>query len=549
VFQADAGGEIRLYFNNSSVARTITAATGGLEANNTLTGAGFERVLTTADIFGGALNDLSDVTLTAPATGAVLYKSAGNWLDTPGILIDPTADVKLHQNTAEVARTITAAAGGFAANNTLTGAGFERVLTASDIFGGALNDLSDVVIATPLTSQTLRFNGSNWVNASQIQQTGDGLTMGGITTGITGMNVRGRFANAGESGGSTQTTVSWVDDDGSVSFGEIEWRTTGGGSDGDTMYFRNRRHGGTIEFEGENDVGTLVPMLGFDPQTVIQTIHTDVVLDGAVTRLIELFPTGGQRFQISSEETGTTDFIMGFVGQASILRSSEVGAVILGNTIGSTGAVTIGGGNTDRIQFLTATTRSLGFTLTNTVDWDITAEENGGELALRATQGGGTIVDMVLCDPDGAVSLSNQAVVTMRTQQGDVAGATSGGQIVDHGLVFRDIGFNSLPIIEVPASRTLSEVDVGKLLHRDGGLAGTITLPSGTSGAIPLVGAWIQFACETATAVTISAAGTLRFFDGTGTPGTGNRTISEGGIANLFHYSDTEWWIWGFGIT
>jgi hypothetical protein len=48
------------------------------------------------------------------------------------ILMDPDADVKLYQVGVEVARTTTAALGGFFANNTLTGAGFERVLTTAD---------------------------------------------------------------------------------------------------------------------------------------------------------------------------------------------------------------------------------------------------------------------------------------------------------------------------------------------------------------------------------------------------------------------------------
>ncbi len=155
--------------------------------------------------YAGGLNDQSDVTLTAPTTGSVLFKSAGDWLDTDAIEIDPAGDVivrnnavqvatfgsvgftfdiqqdvshflrvlnsrggarllisltsgdaligqvsnlgavedtwialtrngdvGLHFNGAEVLRTLTAAAGGAEANNTLTGGGFERVLTTSD---------------------------------------------------------------------------------------------------------------------------------------------------------------------------------------------------------------------------------------------------------------------------------------------------------------------------------------------------------------------------------------------------------------------------------
>lgn len=45
-----------------------------------------------------ALDDLSDVTLTAPATGGVLYKSAGDWIDTDAITIDPAGNVELSAN-------------------------------------------------------------------------------------------------------------------------------------------------------------------------------------------------------------------------------------------------------------------------------------------------------------------------------------------------------------------------------------------------------------------------------------------------------------------
>ena len=55
LFQADPNDNTQLGHgaSNAFVARTITPAAGGLEVNNTLTGAGFERVLTTADIGGG----------------------------------------------------------------------------------------------------------------------------------------------------------------------------------------------------------------------------------------------------------------------------------------------------------------------------------------------------------------------------------------------------------------------------------------------------------------------------------------------------------------
>jgi len=46
----DGDADVALFFDGAEVMRTLAAASGGLEANNTLTGAGFERVLTTSDL-------------------------------------------------------------------------------------------------------------------------------------------------------------------------------------------------------------------------------------------------------------------------------------------------------------------------------------------------------------------------------------------------------------------------------------------------------------------------------------------------------------------
>lgn len=53
LFSGDPNGQSQLFQAGVSVARTLVAASGGLEANNTSTGAGFERVLTTSDLGGG----------------------------------------------------------------------------------------------------------------------------------------------------------------------------------------------------------------------------------------------------------------------------------------------------------------------------------------------------------------------------------------------------------------------------------------------------------------------------------------------------------------
>lgn len=87
-----------------------------------------------------------------------------------GVTVNPDSNVQLHQVGVAVARTTTAAAGGFEANNTLTGAGFERVLTTSDLSG------SFTVEHIEQTSDTTVNNSTTLVNSQ--------LTLSNIPTGF-----------------------------------------------------------------------------------------------------------------------------------------------------------------------------------------------------------------------------------------------------------------------------------------------------------------------------------------------------------------------------
>lgn len=154
---------------NNLAARTLAPASGGFEVNNTLTGAGFERVLTTSDLGTGTSDQIraeSTVSATLSSTlhafqaglssgenvridnnsinvvnnGVAGTLRLGDISSSAGVLIggsayiDVTAigTVRIGHDSNEVARGATLAAGGFLVNNTVTGAGFERVLTTSD---------------------------------------------------------------------------------------------------------------------------------------------------------------------------------------------------------------------------------------------------------------------------------------------------------------------------------------------------------------------------------------------------------------------------------
>jgi hypothetical protein len=71
-FYGTANGKSAMYFNNVETARTVVAASGGLEVDNQDTGAGFERVLTTADLGGGSLGTIYTGFVPANAVGEVV---------------------------------------------------------------------------------------------------------------------------------------------------------------------------------------------------------------------------------------------------------------------------------------------------------------------------------------------------------------------------------------------------------------------------------------------------------------------------------------------
>ncbi|MBW8034092.1 MAG: hypothetical protein FVQ79_00040 [Planctomycetes bacterium] len=103
----DPEGAVDLRFTGASVAKTLAAASGGLEANNALTGAGFERVLTTSDISaapvdsvfgrtGAVIATIGDYAAIAEIYTVLETFQGGLTVDNAG-----TTDFKVKQGTVE----------------------------------------------------------------------------------------------------------------------------------------------------------------------------------------------------------------------------------------------------------------------------------------------------------------------------------------------------------------------------------------------------------------------------------------------------------------
>lgn len=90
-------GSVALRHNNVNMARTAAAAAGGFEVNNTVTGSGFERVLTTSDAAGGSLPSGSQFDTLYISTAPNTYSATSALSVNPGVLITATDDVEINK--------------------------------------------------------------------------------------------------------------------------------------------------------------------------------------------------------------------------------------------------------------------------------------------------------------------------------------------------------------------------------------------------------------------------------------------------------------------
>ena len=97
-FFGTANGKSAMFFNNAEAARTVVAASGGLEVDNQDTGGGFERVLTTSDLAGGAVvytgfipaNGIGEI---VPAGWSASRTALGKYSVTHNLGLSPVTDL------------------------------------------------------------------------------------------------------------------------------------------------------------------------------------------------------------------------------------------------------------------------------------------------------------------------------------------------------------------------------------------------------------------------------------------------------------------------
>jgi hypothetical protein len=138
------------------------------------------------------LQDLSDVTSTAPSTGQVLKWNGTAWApaaDATGSGGDGNTTYTVSAETATGGVDLRLTGSDSSTDNVKLAAGSNVTVTRTDAStitiaatgggGGAsnLDDLGDVVITgSPTTGQVLKFNGTNWVNGTDAISSGSNLT-------------------------------------------------------------------------------------------------------------------------------------------------------------------------------------------------------------------------------------------------------------------------------------------------------------------------------------------------------------------------------------
>ena len=330
---------------------------------------------------------------------------------------DPDTDVGMYYAGTEVARTVTAASGGFQVNNTSTGGGFERVLTTSDSLSPSIT--GDINTATPPTTEAVT------------------------------------------------ATLDYLDNDQTDSLAKVGFQGS------NTFRVENRMHGGAMQLRGENDSGTAQNLFEGDPDAAVKLYYAGVerVLTGsvgvasiksdantdAVNRYIALTHQDNTHRARIGHLGGSSLYIRNMIHGALLIIDSEdlVGtarALLVGDPDGSTsiyyagsskvqtattGAKVVGSVNTatpptteavdTRIELVdgdgTDNLALIGFNTNNVLS--LRNRMHGGAITLTGEDAAGTERTILLGDPDTDVKLYQAGTEVART----VVAASGGFQV------------------------------------------------------------------------------------------------------------------------
>jgi hypothetical protein len=321
---------------------------------------------------------------------------------------DPIADVKLFQAGIEIFRTVVAGSGGAELNNTLTGAGFERVLTVSDIGGAASAGVSPFDIASAAAADpTLTLTEDATLSFTMLHDVSTDIMILRNEVNSGHLELRGRDSSGVDAlllrgDPDNQTTLFW---------------------DG-TQRIRTAQQG--TELIGSTATGSVLRMFASNGTTLVGLFSF-----GSSQGEIQSLNNAGAAFQISGQDAGSVTRIMFradpdntaalyHAGEIQI-RTRDDGMEVRGE--GNNNPAT-GGTQDFFLQFVNDAIQEIGgLEFSAAIDMTLTNRVHGGDIIIRGEDGGGVLQTMISMDPDDDVELFDDGTGVIRTQQAGLGGA------------------------------------------------------------------------------------------------------------------------------
>lgn len=443
---------------------------------------------------------------------------------------DPDNLAALYHQGSAVARTLVSSSGGFEVNNTSTGAGFERVLTTSDLtgistdrllsggiiamiaVGGGVVELRSVT-STDIENRYLEFAHQDGTSRAIVGDLGDGQfrirnQIHGESVSIEGEDAGGvlRTILSGDPDGDVTlyysgTAVLVVEDPGRVdlrgdlntdadtrllefSYANATRRGFVGHPASSVLTLRNEIHGGSVDIEGEDTGGVLRDIIVGVPDNRVtlyyqgvQALRTEStgasVLDTAGSSAVLAFRDDAQALQaqiisaaasltVSSVVHGAPITIQGedIAGVARILFSGDpdgasmlydsglakvetisAGIDVNGAVVGSTPPVAADNPNSRLRLYSSDGLNSLGdIGFLATGNLGIRSLVHGATFSITGEDASGITRSLISADPAGEASISHAGSGIVRTSSdGPDFAPTSGDLLVG----FYDSGFAS----------------------------------------------------------------------------------------------------------
>ena len=536
---ADLTTNLNHPITNEVVLQTIAASAGGVEVVNNLTGSGAERVLTESDL-GGAGGGTTDGAILVYDTGT------GTWIENPAIIFD--------QSDTDVVCTID--------GSQLDGSG-------DDIFQiNNMQPAGTVMDITPSGNSSYRLwiardqTGSNWFslehqyglstpNHELILESSEGSVF------FEAENEGNFHLGGGESNAPIhiftttadnqvridQTATLMLEDRAAASTDQVGHGQLYVLNDGFLYY----KYNGVAAVRLDTS-GVTFPLDLADNEQIRFGTGNDVTMEYT-----------GTNFELNNTDVGAIQFI----GSPVHVRGGEVFAIFdstnndnvnfahdgtdlqVGAT--GTGAIIIDGVNLrledgDELQF--------GNTNDAAMEWD-----NGSSTLQTLVAGTGdwevllnTTETAILAEANEAVTLYYDGVSCLRTRV-DASTNLTRGQVKHSDGNFYDVGLAKMVILEQDANLTLGNAQNQKLIHKDSGGAVTYTVTNDSNIQTGTVWTVVNEDTENLT-IAEDTGVTLRHFDGSTSGGaTGNRTLASGGVCTIVKYLNTEYFIWGTGLS